>query len=126
LFCRYVRISQEIHLEASAVCYGDSFNFLYVDNVRSSQETRLWSSSTCYSDSFAFLYVDDVRTSQETPIGFHDLLRATFTFLYVDDVRALQEARLWLSPVCYGNSFFHFGWDGHEVYRHTRIFSVAE
>jgi hypothetical protein len=29
--CRYVRASQETHLETSTVCYEDSFTFLYVD-----------------------------------------------------------------------------------------------
>jgi hypothetical protein len=30
-------------------------------------------STTCYGDSFTFLYVDDVRTSEETPMGLHGL-----------------------------------------------------
>jgi hypothetical protein len=40
------------------------FYLFYVYDVRTSQETRLWVSITaCYGDSFTFLYVDDVRTS---------------------------------------------------------------
>jgi hypothetical protein len=42
-------------------CYGDSFAFLYIDDVHTSQETPM----SCYGDSFAFLYVEDVRTSHE-------------------------------------------------------------
>jgi hypothetical protein len=45
----------------SMACYGDRFNFLYVDDIRISQELHLWSSTDCYCDSFTFLYVDDVR-----------------------------------------------------------------
>jgi hypothetical protein len=40
--------------------------FLYVDDGRTSQETHLWAFTVPYGDSFTFLYVDDVRTSQET------------------------------------------------------------
>jgi hypothetical protein len=43
--------------------------------VRTSQETHLWTSTASYGDSFPFLYVDDVRTSQETPTGPPRLLR---------------------------------------------------
>jgi hypothetical protein len=50
-------------LWASTACYGDSFTFLYVDDVRTSQEAR--ASTVSYGDSFTFLYVDDVCTSQE-------------------------------------------------------------
>jgi hypothetical protein len=42
---------------------GNSFSFLYVDDVRSSLESH--ASTACYGDSFSFLYVDDVRTSLE-------------------------------------------------------------
>jgi hypothetical protein len=41
-------------------CYGDTFNFLYVDDVRTSQETHLWASTSCYGDTLTILYVDDV------------------------------------------------------------------
>jgi hypothetical protein len=37
---------------------------LYVD-VRTSQETRVWVSAVCFGDSFTFLYVDD-RAPQDT------------------------------------------------------------
>jgi hypothetical protein len=50
-------------------CYGDSFTFLYVDDVHASQETLVWASTACYGNSFTSLYVDDVRTSQETHVG---------------------------------------------------------
>jgi hypothetical protein len=46
--------------------HGETFAFLYGDNIYTSQETHLWTSTTCYGGSFAFLYVEDVRTSQET------------------------------------------------------------
>jgi hypothetical protein len=29
-------------LRAATACYGDSFTFLYVDDVRTSQETHYW------------------------------------------------------------------------------------
>jgi hypothetical protein len=44
--------------------YGDSFTFLYVDDVCTSQET--YAPTVSYGESFTFLYVDDVYTSQET------------------------------------------------------------
>jgi hypothetical protein len=61
------------HPYASTACYGDSFTFLYVDDVRTSQETQAF--IAYFGDSFTFLYVDDVRTSQETSICFHGLLQ---------------------------------------------------
>jgi hypothetical protein len=33
---------------------GDTFTFLYVDDVRTSQETHLLASMVCYGDSFNF------------------------------------------------------------------------
>jgi hypothetical protein len=45
-------------------------------------------------DTYTFLYADDVRTSQKTPVGFHDLLGDTFTFLYADDVRTSQKTHV--------------------------------
>jgi hypothetical protein len=35
-------------------CYGDSFNFLYADDIRTSQETYIWASMACYGDRFNF------------------------------------------------------------------------
>jgi hypothetical protein len=64
LYIVYIRTSQETNLWAFLASYGDSFTFLYVDDVRTSQETQ--ASNECYEDSFTFLYVNDVRTSQET------------------------------------------------------------
>jgi hypothetical protein len=83
------------HLWASTDCYGDSFTFLYIDDVRTSQETHLWPSTAYrgiallffvyiahllaftahYVDNFSFLYLDYVRTSHETPVGLHGLIR---------------------------------------------------
>jgi hypothetical protein len=57
------------NLQTSTASYGDSFTFLYGDDVRTSQETRLWPSTTCYGDSFTFLYVHDVRTAEDTHLG---------------------------------------------------------
>jgi hypothetical protein len=51
-------------LQASTVCYTDSFTKLCVDDVRTTQETQLWASAACYGDSFTFLYADDICTSQ--------------------------------------------------------------
>jgi hypothetical protein len=34
--------------------YGDSFTFLYRDDVRTRKETHLWTSTACYRDSFIF------------------------------------------------------------------------
>jgi hypothetical protein len=59
---------------------GDSFDFVYVDDVRTSQEAYV--STACYGDTFTFLYVGDVRTSQETSTStarYGD----RFTFVYV-------------------------------------------
>jgi hypothetical protein len=36
--------------------------------MRTSQETHLWASTAWYGESFTFLYVDDVPTSQKTHI----------------------------------------------------------
>jgi hypothetical protein len=76
--------SKEMHLRASAVSYGDSFTFLYVDNVRTSQETCLWASTVCCGDGFTFLYICDVHTSQETYLWASSACYAdscTFTLL---------------------------------------------
>jgi hypothetical protein len=72
-------------------CYGDSFTFLYVDDVRTSQEAQ--ASIACNLDSLTFLYVDDVRTSQEAQTSIACNLDS-FTFLYVDDVRTSQETTI--------------------------------
>jgi hypothetical protein len=38
----------------STASYGDSFSYLYVDDVRSPQEKHKWASTACYEDSFTF------------------------------------------------------------------------
>jgi hypothetical protein len=38
-------------------CYGDSFNFLCVDDVRTSQKTHLMASTDCYGYSFTLSYL---------------------------------------------------------------------
>jgi hypothetical protein len=55
-------------------CYGNSFTFLYVDDVRTSQETPM-DLHACYGNSFTFLYVDEFRTPQEISIVLQGLLR---------------------------------------------------
>jgi hypothetical protein len=45
---------------------GDSFSFLYLDDVHISYEIHLRASAACNRRRFKFLYVDDVRTSWET------------------------------------------------------------
>jgi hypothetical protein len=90
---------------ASTACYGDSFTFLYVDDVRTSEETHLLASTACYRSSFTFLNIDDVRTTQKTSVGFHGLLRLELYFLYIDDVRISQETHLWTSTACYRDNF---------------------
>jgi hypothetical protein len=65
-------------LQASTVCYGDSFTFLYAYNVRTSQETHLRATTACYGDSSILLYVYDVRTTQET----HVRATTAYFFLY--------------------------------------------
>jgi hypothetical protein len=60
---------------------GNSFTFLYVDDVRASQEAQ--TSIACYEESFTFLYVYDVRTSQKAH-AFTACYVDRFTFLYVD------------------------------------------
>jgi hypothetical protein len=72
-------------LQASRACYGDSFTFLFVDDVHTSQETHLWVSTACYGDTFTFVYVDDVHTSQETLLWASTARYGdSFTFLYVN------------------------------------------
>jgi hypothetical protein len=44
------------HLWVSTECYGDSFTFLYVDDVRASQETHIWAFTACNDDRFAFFF----------------------------------------------------------------------
>jgi hypothetical protein len=61
LICRSRRTSQAAW--TTTVRYGDSFIFVYVNDVRTSQEA--WTTTVRYGDSFIFVYVDDVRTSQE-------------------------------------------------------------
>jgi hypothetical protein len=68
-----------------AVCYVDSFIFLYVNALCTSQKTRV-ASTVCYGDSFAFLHVGDC-TSKETHVASTALYGDRFTCLYVDDVR---------------------------------------
>jgi hypothetical protein len=41
---------------------GESFTFLYVDDVHTSQEA--WTTTVRYGDSFAFLYEDDERNNR--------------------------------------------------------------
>jgi hypothetical protein len=55
---------------ASAVCYRNSFTFVY---VRTSHETHLWASTACYVDSFAFyMYLMLVPTKTEVKyLGLH-------------------------------------------------------
>jgi hypothetical protein len=64
------------HLRVSTAYYGDTFTFLYGDDVRTSQKTQ--NSTDCCVDGFTFIHID-VLTSQET--------------------------RLWLSTGSYGNIF---------------------
>jgi hypothetical protein len=73
---------------------GNSFTFLYADDVRTSQETHILvgialpfyiqmmflpqkKHMACYGNSFTFLYADDVSASKET----HGLLRRWLYFL---------------------------------------------
>jgi hypothetical protein len=69
-------------------CYGDSFTFIYIDDVCTSQEAYTFTARNM--DSFTFLYVDDVCTSQEA-YTFTARNMDSFTFLYVDNVRTSQE-----------------------------------
>jgi hypothetical protein len=39
---------------ASTACYGESFTFVYGDDVRTSQETHVLASMVSYGDSFTF------------------------------------------------------------------------
>jgi hypothetical protein len=40
------------------------------------QRKHLWASTACYGDRFNFLYVDDIRASHgNTSMGFHGLLQ---------------------------------------------------
>jgi hypothetical protein len=45
---------ERISFRPVTVGYGDSFTFLYADDVCTSQRTHLWASTTCYGDSFTF------------------------------------------------------------------------
>jgi hypothetical protein len=87
-------------------CYGDSFTFLYLNDVRTSQETRPWGSTGCYRDNLTFLYVYDIHTSQGTHLwAFTACYRDSLTFLYVYDIRTSQKTHLWASTACYRDSF---------------------
>jgi hypothetical protein len=58
---------------------------LYVDEFRTSQEIHLPPSALFYGNSFTFSYVDDVRTSQEAlplPVMALALLVFIFTFQF--------------------------------------------
>jgi hypothetical protein len=46
-------------------CVTEIALLLYVDDVCTSEETNVWTSMVCYGESFTFVYVDNVRTSQE-------------------------------------------------------------
>jgi hypothetical protein len=61
-----VRTPQKTHIWAYMTGYGDSFNFLYADDVPTPQEAHLWTSTVCYGDSFNFLYRHDIYTQLET------------------------------------------------------------
>jgi hypothetical protein len=76
LYVNNIHTSQETHMWAFTVCYGDSFTFC-MDIVRTSHEVHLWASTVCYGNSFTILvYVDNnVRTSQETPVVNYGLLQ---------------------------------------------------
>jgi hypothetical protein len=81
-----VYASQETHMWASTVCYGDSFTFSYGADVRTSQETHPWASTTSYENSFTFSHVDDLLTSQETYFWastacYGDIFTSFFSFL---------------------------------------------
>jgi hypothetical protein len=58
-----------------------------------------------YGDSFTFLFVDDVRTSQETPTCHHGLLWGYLHFLYADDIRTSQGTHQWVTAASYGDVF---------------------
>jgi hypothetical protein len=48
---------------------------LYVDDVHTSWKAHLLAPTACCGDSFTFLYVNNVRTSQVTLMDLRSLLR---------------------------------------------------
>jgi hypothetical protein len=61
LYLADIRTSQETHLWPPRPATGIAL-LLYLADIRTSQETHLWASTACYGDTFTFLYLDDVRT----------------------------------------------------------------
>jgi hypothetical protein len=100
LYVEDVRTPQEMPMGLHGLLRGQPY-FLYVEDVRTSTETQ--ASMACYGNSFTFLYVDDV-TSQETPMGLPWLLSYgdRYRFLYVDDVRTSQETSICLLGLLQG------------------------
>jgi hypothetical protein len=113
---------------------GDSFNFLYVDNVRTSQEAHLWTTAACYGDCFTFFICTCCSyLAGSTPMDHCSLLRGLLYFLYMQmmfvprrkhtygplqpvtgiallslyahNVPTSQETHLWISTACYGDTF---------------------
>jgi hypothetical protein len=75
-------------------CYGDSFIFVYLDNVHTSQETLVWVSTPVRGTAFIYFYSDDVCTLQETHVQIFTVCYVdNFTSLYVYDVRTSQGTR---------------------------------
>jgi hypothetical protein len=104
-----VSLTSHNPLKASTASYGDSFTFLYLDDVRTSQETHIWTPTACYVDRFIFYIYIYVRTSQETYLrNSTACYRDSFTFLYVDHVRASQKTHVQLSTACYRESLLVF------------------
>jgi hypothetical protein len=134
LFCMFMMfVPHRKHPSSSIVCYA--ILYVYVDGVPTSQETHLWASMACFGDSFTFLYADEVHISQENTHGplqtvkMITLLficrgcsyltgnhlwvstacyRDSFTLLYVADVRTSEETHPCASTVCYRDSYTLF------------------
>jgi hypothetical protein len=51
----------ETTLWAPTACYGDSFTFLYVDDIRPWQDTQVWESTACYGDSYPYTIAVDSK-----------------------------------------------------------------
>jgi hypothetical protein len=76
---------------------GDSFTFLYVDDVRTSQEAHI---STAVMGIVLLFYISMMFVPHRKHMFPLPVNGDNFTFLYVDDVRTSQEAHV--STACYG------------------------
>jgi hypothetical protein len=118
----YIFVCRYSYLTESTACYGDSFTFLYVDDVHTLQETLARPSTDCYGNRFSLFYVDDVHTSQETHARPSTACYGNrFALFYVDDVHTSQETHVRPSTASYRDSFALFYVDDVHTSQETHV-----